>query len=131
MNAGTFIGRYALWHYSIAFSDIARFSMNMTWFLWRVFSVPELTINLFTPFQRLNEDKPKVFSLENVLSAFVVNSLMRVVGAIARLPIILCGLVFSLLSALCGVVLFVVWPLVPFLIPALSVGGVLIFLGIL
>jgi hypothetical protein len=129
MNVAAFIGKYAAWHYSVAFSDGARVGLNFTWFFWRVFSVPELVLNLFTPFERLEEKPRLVGTFEQTGGALIVNVLMRVLGALFRLPIILLGAFCSAASVLVTVLFYLLWAFLPVLIPAALLFGILVFFG--
>jgi hypothetical protein len=131
MNAAAFFARYIEWHYSAAFLDGTRVGLNFTWFFWRVFSVPELARNLFVPFERLTEKPRLTGTFEQTAGAVIVNVLMRILGALFRLPILLLGVVLSGLSLCVTALFYPLWVILPLLIPASMCIGFLVSLGML
>lgn len=130
MDAVALFPRYVLWHYSRAFLDVTRVFSNIVWFLWHLFSIPELLLNLFSPFERLDE-KPKTFMPKDIAEAAVVSLLMRVVGALVRLPIILFGLAAILFAVALWVLAYILWIFLPIISPFLIAYGVMMFVGLL
>jgi hypothetical protein len=119
-----------VWHYLFAWTNITRVFMNLTWFSWRLFSVPELFLNLFSPFERLDE-KPKNNMPNEIGSAILVSLIMRVMGAIIRIPIIVLGLLSTLFVLIIWVVAYVVWFVLPFLAIGSIVFGCLKIFGLI
>ena len=60
--------------------------------------------------------------------SLIVNTIMRIVGAIVRIVIILVGIVFMVIAVLSGAVFFIVWLVMPLLIPLIIAGGVLLLI---
>lgn len=114
---------YAAWHYSRALTDYMRVWSNVMWFLFNFFSVPLLLKTLFAPFHRLDEHYRKGFYPSDWANTFILNMLMRVVGAFVRLMIILMGLTTLALACVAGVVVFAVWLLAPVFVAGLVVTG--------
>lgn len=115
---------YLLWHYTIAWRDITHVWMNMLWFVNRVFSISFLFATLFSPWKRMVEHERAGFDLERAAENFVVNMMSRLVGALVRLPIILCGL-FSLVSTfIFGLLFYIFWFCAPVVIITLFGTGI-------
>jgi hypothetical protein len=119
---------YINWHYTVALRDVTRVLFNLLWFFWRLFSVPELALNILSPFQRLDEKPVRGASIGDRGGLIIVNVLMRIVGAIARLPIIAMGVVSSALMMSIILIAYPLWILAPILIPSsIFAGFALIF----
>ncbi len=125
----TLIGAYVSWHYSQALRDLSRNIANIIWFLYHFFSIPILLATFFSPFQRLDESYGKGLDLERFASVFVVNTLMRIVGMVARTAFIAAGVVSIAIAAVGGAVIFAMWVAAPLCI-VLLVGSGLTFLAI-
>lgn len=84
--------QYIRWHYSQALITIIAITKNIVWFFWHFFSIQVLFATLFSPWQKLHEERPKGSDLGPILSTLVINSLMRMAGGLIRLFIIVIGL---------------------------------------
>lgn len=115
---------YFYWHYTRALSDFFRVWGNFFWFFWHFFSIGLLLGTLFSPLQRLDEQYKKGLYPEQWFETFVVNSLMRLTGAVVRLVLIVIGIVALLATAVFGVCFFIAWLLVPVLLAATFIGGI-------
>ncbi len=119
---------YVGWHYGRAYSDLYHVWMNLLWFAFNFFSIFLLLQTLFAPWKRMDEGYPKGLDIQGWLSTLTVNTLMRIVGAATRLFIVLIGLAFASAIFLGGIIVFVVWTIMPvFLISTLFLGVYLIF----
>lgn len=118
---------YIAWHYSQALSDLSRNVMNIIWFLYNFFSIPILLQTFFSPFQRLDESYGKGLDLERFASVLIVNTLMRVIGMVARTAFIAAGVVSIVIAAMGGAVIFAAWLAMPLSVIFL-VGSGLTFL---
>lgn len=130
MDLVSFCVRYAWWHYVCAWGDISRVCINFLWGVWRLFSIPELTVNLLTPFERLDE-RPKTLLPNDVGSAFLISTIMRIVGLAVRVPVILIGVVFLIAVLVVWACLLLSWIFLPLLIPAIGIIGLTNILGVL
>lgn len=119
----TFFSSYILWHYSRALKGIVVLWFDTLWFINHLFSITLLFRTLFTPWRRLRETYQGGFNLENILSLIVVNTLMRIVGAVIRLVIIALGLIVLLLAFIGGILFFIVWLVAPLVIATLLSWG--------
>ena len=114
---------YVQWHYTIALNDFYRLWSNALWFIRHFFSISVLLHTLFLPFERLHETYEKGFNLENFFAALVVNTLMRIVGAIVRLFFVALGIIFLAFVCLAGFVTLFIWFLFPIAIALLFIMG--------
>ncbi len=106
---------YVRWHYTYALTDLVNIVRNFVWFFYEFFSIPLLAKTLFVPFHRLSEQSHG-FNLEAWGEALLVNTLMRFVGALLRITLIVLGTVCIVLTFVAGIVFFVAWLLVPFIL---------------
>jgi len=79
---------------------------------------------LFVPFRRLGESYPKFANIWEYFSAFIVNTLMRLVGAVLRFVIIIIGLVTWILLFSLGLLAFLIWLILPALLVFMFIKGV-------
>jgi hypothetical protein len=115
---------YFRWHYTRAFNEMAHVLFNFLWFFTNLFSLPQLTTSLFSPWRRITEEKQKGFDFENVASFLIINLLSRIVGAVMRSIIIIVGLLTLMATITVGVFTFVFWVLAPACIVSLIGGGI-------
>ncbi|MFA6297087.1 MAG: hypothetical protein WC629_00835 [Candidatus Paceibacterota bacterium] len=109
---------YFYWHYRYGGKDVQDFFKNIVWFLWNFFSVGLLMKTLFVPWQRLREYGRKG-DLWSYVEAFIITTLMRIIGAGMRLIFITIGIIATSIVLVIGIVVSLVW----FIIPLLMVGG--------
>jgi hypothetical protein len=124
VKIGYLIPHYIVWHFTKAFADAFGVWKNFLWFVWRFFSISKLSKTLFSPWERMNEEYGKDFSLENTLGVFVVNTVMRLFGAVLRIFVITFGLFVWLVVFFAGLVFFVAWLFLPLIIIVLFVFGI-------
>ena len=115
MNPIAFIGEYIAWHYSAALADILRIWGNMMWFNFHLFSTGSLTLTLFSPWQRMQEEYPRkgTFDVEYFLGTLVVNIIMRFVGFIVRILFIAISLTLAAIGLAGGVLFMAFWLIAP------------------
>lgn len=114
---------YFTWHYTRAIADLLRIWSNFFWFFWHLFSIPLLLRTLLTPFHRLHETYRPGLRPEDWASAFIVNTLMRLVGMVVRLFTILIGLLFIALTLALGALMLAAWIAAPVLVVFLIGSG--------
>lgn len=120
----TFVGSYFSWHYGRAYHEAFGLWVNALRFVLRFFNIPLHVRTLFTRFYRLGEEyAPQGFDIGDRLSALLINTIMRMVGAVIRLVVI--GLGLCVLCVVCagGVVFFIAWTVYPLLVLALGIFG--------
>lgn len=115
MSWSLFFSQYIWWHYHAGLQALIRHASNLPRLIWHLFGPVSLLANLFTPFQRLQEPYPGEVSFKNWVNSFVVNTLMRLLGAAVRTTLLCFGLVVFLMACFITaavIVVWVVWPLV-------------------
>ena len=118
------IPSYLIWHYSEALKDITRVWTNFLWFISNFFSLPLLFKTFFAPWKRIEEKRPRGFSLEIIAEVVIANTLMRFVGAVIRFGVVVVGIVAILFVFWFGIFFFVLWLLLPVLAPLSFIYGV-------
>src|SRR5882724_11701681 len=93
MGAILFLPYYFTWHYSKALRNSAAITKDFIWFLWHFFSVGLNFKTILSPWRRMQETQERRFDIEAFFSTFIINTIMRVVGAFIRLIFILLGVV--------------------------------------
>jgi hypothetical protein len=128
MRALLLLPNYLHWHYSRGYASGVKIFSNIIWFLWHFFSIGLLLGTLFAPWQKIHEDRLPGLNLENFFSNLIVNSLMRIAGAIIRLGVIAAGLVFVAGTFLLGLVAFIFWTVFPIAIVVFMIAGVVLLI---
>ena len=118
------LASYVTWHYGRALRSGVLLFNNFLIFLFHFFSVSLLLKTYFSRFGRLGERYKRGLDLESFLSTFLINMLMRVVGAIVRTIFILIGLVSMAIVTILGVAFFLIWLLFPLVIFISFIFGV-------
>ena len=107
---------YLRWHYTQGVIDLVNNVINLLWFVFNFFSIPLLLRTFFVPFHRLQETAVKGFNIEQWAQAFLVTTLMRLVGALLRTFLIALGIFFLALVFVGGSVLLFAWLTMPLLL---------------
>lgn len=123
MALGIILKNLFVWTYFIAPLQFIKIWSNVIWFLYNFFSIRLLSSTLFSKWRRIGEVRRKR-GFEELFSAFVINSLMRIVGFIVRSIVIIMGIVMITLTALLGLILFVAWFLLPLFVIVTFATGV-------
>jgi hypothetical protein len=118
------IEHYFTWHYGRAYADIYHVWMNFIWFFFNFFSINLLISTLFSPWKRMGEEYPAGFDIGRAISTWVVNILMRFVGAGTRLIVISVGLLLASITFLLGLIIFAIWTVMPIFFVALIILGI-------
>ncbi|MEN9921622.1 MAG: hypothetical protein RLZZ517_600 [Candidatus Parcubacteria bacterium] len=124
------IGPYYLnWHYTQGLLELIKNLWNFIVFEFHFFSVKDLLLTLLSPFQRLKEDYGNnAIDFQKILSALVVNIIMRIVGFFVRSFILICALISIVLSFLLFPIIIIGWIILPFIIVILLTGSVWAYL---
>lgn len=117
---------YIRWHYTLALLDMVRIVGNFIWFFYEFFSIPLLLKTLFTPFERITDDRKKRHKLdfEAMGEAVLVNTIMRIVGMMLRLTLVLLGVLCIVCTMVVGCVLILVWVGAPLVLVGTFTAGV-------
>lgn len=120
------IGPYYLnWHYTQGVVELFRNLLHIIVFEFHFFSVKDLLLTLLSPFQRLKEDYgSSAIEFEKILSALVINIIMRIVGFVVRSVILLIAFFCLTVSIILIPVILIFWLLLPVLLLILMGGAV-------
>ena len=113
---------YLMWHYSVVYSDMKNIWKNFFVFLFNFFSVSTLLRTLFSPWHRIAEGYD--LSFDRLIGTLIVNLLMRAVGVFIRGVFILFWGVSTLFCFIFGLLFFIVWTLLPFILILSVLEGV-------
>jgi hypothetical protein len=114
---------YFTWHYGQAYADIYHVWLNFIWFIFNFFSINLLISTLFSPWKRMGEEYPAGFDIGRAAETWIVNILMRFVGAGTRFIVICVGLFFASIVFLIGLIVLAVWTIMPAFFVALIILG--------
>ena len=123
MLIGTLPLAYLGWHYSLALKDLTRIYRNLVVFVYHFFSLPVLVKTFFAPWRRLGERYRPGSYPQAWLETLILNTIMRLVGIIARLALMVVGLVALGLAVVLGLLSYLVWLALPWLIAILFLTG--------
>ncbi len=115
-NSQPIVWYYFKWHYSKGFAELINTIKNFLWFISHFFSIKLLLKTLFAPWRRMGESYGDGFNLEAFASAFIVNSLMRIVGFVTRAIIIFVGLVSYTIVLVFGLSIVFIWLFLPIIL---------------
>ncbi|HEY4515656.1 MAG TPA: hypothetical protein VJH67_00490 [Candidatus Paceibacterota bacterium] len=113
------ITQYFRWHYGPGFMELIYLSRNLFSFLAHFFSFKLLFFSLFSPWKKMGEHYKRGFDVESLISSFIVNSIMRVVGFFARSVVIISGLISSFALLVLSFSAYILWLLIPFVLVTL------------
>jgi hypothetical protein len=77
-----------------------------------LFSIGSLLKTLFAPYRQIAANETGV-SVDDKIIAFIDRLVSRFVGGVARLGIVIAGILVILLQFVGSIIMFVVWPLLP------------------
>ncbi len=83
------------------------------------FSIGSLLKTLFAPYRQISANASGV-SVDGKILAFIDRLVSRLVGGVARIGIVLAGIVVIALQLIFSIISFIFWPLLP-LIPIISI----------
>lgn len=116
---------YLRWHYTYGVIDFVHIIGNFVWFFYEFFSIRLLLSTFFVPFHRLSEEGPASLDFGRLAERFIVNVLMRIVGALMRTGLILFGSIFILFTCIAGLLFLIVWLCAPLIAIVLTVFGII------
>jgi len=106
------------WH----FYEMPKFLLgvwkNYILFALNYFSLPILLKSLFAPWRRYKWNYPKGFDVGEFFSTLVSNAFSRILGALMRIVLIIVGIIFQIFVVFAGLIIFLLWILIPFIIIA-------------
>jgi len=80
------------------------------------FSFKLLLKTFLAPWRRYNWKYPRGFYIKEFFNTFISNAVSRILGAIMRTFLIIAGALFQVFVASAGLIVFIGWLLVPFII---------------
>jgi len=102
------------------FADAPRFILsawkNYLIFGLDYFSLPILLKTFFSPWKKYHSRYVSIFKVWENIETFVLNAMSRIIGAIIRTIFIILGIVFEVLIAISGFLVFLGWLVLPFLL---------------
>lgn len=113
MTWSLFLLQYIWWHYHDGLYAFGRHTFNFPRLIWRLLAPISLLRTLFAPLQRLQEPYRKRASFADWAGSFVVNTIMRILGAVLRLVLLVCGFIGLVISSLAAVGALLVWVTLP------------------
>lgn len=107
---------YLVWHYSKGLIDFKNLWANFIVFFYEFFSIPTLIFTLFSPWHRMQDSYSGQLTFENTVGTFIVNTLMRLVGALVRSIFIVLGIFSIIFTVFFGALVFCAWVVLPFIL---------------
>ncbi len=106
------------WH----FYEMPKFLLsvwkNHILFALNYFSLPILLKSLFAPWRKYRWNYPKMLDVGEFFSTLVSNAFSRIIGAVMRIVLIIAGILFQIFVIFAGLIIFLLWMLIPFIIIA-------------
>lgn len=97
------------WYFWDMPGDILKINKNFLHFGLNYFSIPLLLKTFFSPWRQYRKIYPRGFDFKEYASVFFGNLISRILGAVARLFLIVIAIIFEILILIMGIVLFVLW----------------------
>lgn len=101
------------WTYGKGSNEFLKLWLNIHWFLYHFFSVPQMLGSLFSPLKRLKESRGRGFDAQKAFESLILNSVMRVTGFLIRIVLLFAAAAAQLGALFAGAVffaLFILWP---------------------
>ena len=115
MNQNILI-QYFLWHFLEQSKAILKAWKNFLLFNLNYFSIPLLIKTFFSPWRRYSWSYGKGFDLKRYFSVFISNLISRLLGAAIRFFLIAIGILAEISLILLGIIVFLGWLFLPFLL---------------
>jgi len=110
------IVEWILWQFYQAPKFLLSVWKNYILFASNYFSLPILLKSLFSPWRRYRWVYPKGFDIEGFFSTLISNTFSRLLGSLMRIVLIVAGIFFQIFVILVGLIVFLLWVFVPFII---------------
>lgn len=105
--------QYLEWHFLDAPQRILKIWRDFLLFNLNYWSIPLLFKTLFSPWRRYKFSYGKGLDFKRYFEAFTFNAISRVIGFIMRSIFIFVGIATEILIILGGIVIFLIWILLP------------------
>lgn len=120
--------QYTIWQFWESPKNILLGWRNFLKFGLNYFSLPLLLKTLFSPWRRYSWSYGKGFDVKRYTEVFFSNLISRLLGAILRIFLIILGILFEVFIFLAGLIVLLVWLVLPLLlILGFYYGGKILF----
>ena len=109
---------WLVWHFYEMPKFLFQVWNNYLMFASNYFSFSLLIKTFFSPWRKYSWRYPKGFNVVEFLNTFVSNLSSRIIGAIMRTFLIIVGIIFQIFVAVAGLIIFLAWIFMPFIIIA-------------
>ncbi|MGA2418044.1 MAG: hypothetical protein ABSF55_02305 [Candidatus Staskawiczbacteria bacterium] len=113
------------WHFYETPTFLFGVWKNYIFFALNYFSLPVLLKSLFAPWRKYKWNYPKGINVVEFFNTFISNAFSRILGAVMRAVLIVAGILFQIFVILAGLIIFLAWLLIPFIVIA---GFLFVFL---
>ena len=117
-NKQNIISVWFFWHFYEMPKFLLEVWKNYILFALNYFSLPLLVKSLIAPFRKYKWNYPKGFDIGGFFSTLISNVFSRLMGAIMRIVLIIFGIFFQIFVIFAGLIIFLLWILIPFIIIA-------------
>lgn len=106
------------WHFIETPKFLLEVWKNYILFASNYFSLQILLKSLFAPWRKYKWNYPRSFNVFEFFNTLVSNAFSRFLGALMRTILIVVGIFFQIFVIFAGLIIFLLWILVPFIIIA-------------
>ncbi len=114
---------YFWWHYFKAPPRIFFLTVHFVRTTLHFFSVLTMIKTLLSPWRQLSAERSKKIDFTDIMSSIVVNTIMRIFGALIKLTMIVLALIITALMFVGGLLFLVYWLLMPMIVMFLFIAG--------
>lgn len=108
--------QYIVWQFLESPKNVLAGWKNFLKFGLNYFSLPLLFKTLFSPWRRYSWSYGRGFDIKRYLEVFFSNLISRILGAIVRIFLIISGILFEVFILFAGLIVFLAWLVLPFLL---------------
>jgi len=112
------------WYFHQATLFLLRAWKNFLLFGLHYFSVGELCRTFFSHWHRISDTYGRGFDIQRYITTFLGNLMSRALGALVRLVVIIIGLLFELFIVIAGVIVILLWVLLPIWLTVVLLAGI-------
>lgn len=118
------ISSFFIWWYGDGWKQVVKSIGTRSSSIIASFSVKQLLGTLFEPWKRIISSSGNNFDAK--IRATLDNLFSRAVGFVVRTLVLFAALVSVIVVAVLSVIEIIVWPLIPFLVPAALILGIIL-----
>lgn len=115
-NRQNIFSLWILWHFYEMPKFLLEVWKNYILFALNYFSLPLLLKSFFAPWHKYKWNYPKGFDVTEFFNTLISNAFSRVLGAMMRIVLIVVGIFFQIFVIFSGLIVFLLWISLPFLI---------------